>query len=68
MPRLWLQHGDQDTLVPYLQSEELARAMEARCPAVPLHYECAPGLAHTDPWFFTDENLRRVFRFLEETP
>lgn len=68
MPRLWLQHGDQDTLVPYLQSEELARAMKARCPAVPLHYECAPGLVHTDPWFFTDENLRRVFRFLEETP
>lgn len=64
MPRLWLQHGSADDLVPPAQSEELAEVVRRKCPQLPFFFETAEGKGHTDPWFFSDENVARIMEFI----
>lgn len=62
-PRILLQQGDKDTLVPYLQSERLYKAALEK--GTFIEYELVSGKVHTDPYFFTDENVERIIKFIE---
>lgn len=64
MPSLWLQHGLNDKLVPHEQSIELIEKMK-NYPNVKFAYELAENKEHTDPYFFTDENVERIVNFIE---
>ena len=64
MPNLWLQHGLNDKLVPYEQSVEIIEKMKAY-PNVRFSYELAENKEHTDPYFFSDENVERIVNFIE---
>ena len=65
MPKIWLQHGDQDKLVPYQQTIEFTEAVKEKYPETILHSEICEGKEHTDSYFFTDENLKRIIDFIE---
>lgn len=64
MPALFLQHGQSDNLVPHEQSLEIIEKMK-RYPNVKFYYEIAKGKEHTDPYFFTDENVAKMISFIE---
>ncbi|MCF0115887.1 MAG: alpha/beta hydrolase [Erysipelotrichaceae bacterium] len=63
MPNLWLQHGSADALLPYQQTIEV----EEKVKDFPIkkHIEIVEGKGHTDPYFFTDENVARIIEFIE---
>lgn len=63
MPPLFLQHGDQDTILPYDQSIEF---MNGYLKYGSNHYfEIAKDKQHTDPYFFSDENIDKMIKFVE---
>ena len=64
-PHFLIQHGRADNLVPYQQSVELARSL-ARCAGADrVQFGVIEGAGHGDPLFDTDENLARVYDFLD---
>jgi len=65
MPRIWIQHGDQDTLVPYQQTLEFSDAVKKQYPNAIMHSEICEGKQHTDAYFFSDENMSRIIKFIE---
>lgn len=63
MPNLWLQHGSSDKLLPFEQTLELGKAVEGI--DIKKHIEVVESKEHTDPYFFTDENVADIVRFIE---
>ena len=66
MPPLLIQHGRVDHLVPYQQSLIFAEALGRQVPRDRFELDILDGADHGDPAFETDENLERVFCFLEK--
>lgn len=66
MPRLFLQHGKNDALVPYQQSVNLIQAIDQLEKSPDYYFEIVEGKIHTDPYFFTDENVGKMINFLEK--
>lgn len=64
--KAWVQVGDEnDANVPYTQSENFAARLK-EVPGATVSYSQLPGAGHEDDAFYTEENLARVFAFLEE--
>lgn len=66
LPRIWIQHGQSDNMVPWQQSLQLSQAILNKVPKAKIHYEITEGKVHTDPWFFGKENLERILAFINE--
>ncbi|MGN1344209.1 MAG: alpha/beta hydrolase fold domain-containing protein [Traorella sp.] len=64
MPSLWLQHGLADQILPFQQSLEIIEKMK-QYPNIKFHYELCENKGHTDPYFFTKENVNRIISFIE---
>jgi acetyl esterase/lipase len=65
MAPILIQHGRMDPIVPFQQSIQLAEAIEARVGNDRFELDILDEAAHNDPLFETDENLDRVFGFIE---
>jgi dipeptidyl aminopeptidase/acylaminoacyl peptidase len=65
MAPILVQHGRADNLVPFQQSVQLAEAIEARVGTDRFELDLFDGAVHDDPHFTSDENLDRVFEFIE---
>lgn len=65
MPPVLVQHGTKDWVVPVQQSIEFARAIEERAGPGRCELDLLEGADHDDPAFFTDQNLARIFGFLD---
>jgi acetyl esterase/lipase len=66
IPPLWIQHGRKDHLVPFQQSVIFVRELERRLGPGRCEFEILDQADHADPLFETDENLERVFAFLDK--
>lgn len=60
------QHGDADDQVPYTQSENMVKALENVEGVAAVTFEKMSGLDHEDAGFYTQENLDRIVKFLDE--
>jgi acetyl esterase/lipase len=65
MAPILIQHGSADCIVPVQQSLELARAIEERVGRDRFELDIFEGAGHNDPVFETQENLDRVFDFID---
>ena len=66
-PSFFIQHGTDDANVPLLQSENLARALEAAIGIDKVSYHVIDGAGHGTSEFSSTENLDMVFTFLQRT-
>jgi acetyl esterase/lipase len=66
MPPLLIQHGRLDTLVPVQQSMMLVEKLEKYVSPDRFEFDIIEGAGHGDPLFETDENMQRVFSFLDK--
>jgi len=64
-PPLLIQHGRIDPLVPVQQSMILAQKLEEVVGHARFEFDILEDAGHGDPLFETDENLDRVFQFLD---
>ena len=64
-PPFLIQHGRVDNLVPYQQSVELAQSLAECAGAERVEFDILEQAGHGDPLFDTDENLQRVYGFLD---
>lgn len=65
MAPILIQHGRVDPIVPFQQSLQLAEAIEARMGREWFELDILDEAAHNDPLFETEQNLDRVFGFIE---
>ena len=65
MAAMLVQHGTADRLVPYQQSEEFVSGLQARGLGDRVRFISLQGAGHGDPLFAADENMARVFDFLD---
>jgi acetyl esterase/lipase len=65
MPPLLIQHGRLDTMVPVQQSMMFVEKLEKYVSHDRFEFDIIEGAGHGDPLFETDENLKRVFNFLD---
>ncbi len=65
MAPILIQHGTGDFMVPYQQSTEFARAIEERVGRDRFELDLFEGAVHQDPVFHTEENVARVFGFID---
>ncbi len=65
MPPLLIQHGRLDTVVPVQQSEIFAEKLEKFVSQDRFEFDILEGAGHSDPLFITEENMERVFSFLD---
>jgi acetyl esterase/lipase len=65
MAPILIQHGSADCLVPVQQSLEFARVIEERVGLDRFELDIFEGAGHDDPVFETEENLNRVFAFID---
>jgi acetyl esterase/lipase len=65
VPPILIQHGDADPLVPYQQSVDFAAAIERAVGGGRHEFDILEGAGHGTPEFGTEENMKRVFRFLD---
>jgi len=65
-PPFFIQHGRIDHLVPYQQSVNLAKRLEEAMGKEKVTLEIFPNTDHAGPAFFTEENLNKVFAFLDK--
>jgi dipeptidyl aminopeptidase/acylaminoacyl peptidase len=65
MPPLLIQHGRLDTLVPIQQSMMFVEKLEKYVSPDRFEFDIIEGAGHGDPLFETDENMGRVFAFLD---
>jgi acetyl esterase/lipase len=65
MPPILIQHGTADCTVPVQQSIEFARAIEERAGPDRFELDIFEGGVHDDLVFDSDENMDRVFGFLD---
>lgn len=66
-PAFYIQHGTADLLVPYSQGEAFNHALAQKLgpdkvPSVPI-----ADVGHGAPKFYTDDNMDKVFAFLDKT-
>jgi acetyl esterase/lipase len=66
MPPLLIQHGRLDTLVPVQQSMIFVEKLEKYVSKDRFEFDIVEGAGHGDPLFETDENMNRVFTFLDK--
>ena len=65
-PPFFIQHGRLDHLVPYQQSVNLANKLEKVIGKDKVTLELLPDSDHGGPGFSTEENLKKVFQFLDK--
>ena len=65
MPPLLIQHGRLDTMVPVQQSMIFVDKLEKYVSPERFEFDIIEGAGHGDPLFETDENMQRVFAFLD---
>lgn len=65
-PPFFIQHGRLDHLVPYQQSVNLAAKLGKVIGNDKVTMEVLPDSDHGGPGFSTEENLKKVFRFLDQ--
>jgi dipeptidyl aminopeptidase/acylaminoacyl peptidase len=65
MAPILIQHGSADCLVPVQQSLEFARVIEELVGSDRFELDIFEGAGHDDPVFESEENLNRVFAFIE---
>ena len=66
MPPLLIQHGRLDTTVPVQQSIMFVEKMEKYASPERFEFDILEGAGHSDPKFITEENMERVFSFLDK--
>lgn len=66
MPPILIQHGRLDTLVPVQQSMIFVEKLEKYVSPDRFEFDIIEGAGHADPLFETDENMNRVFAFLDK--
>jgi len=66
MPPLLIQHGSLDDLVPVQQSMMFVEKLEKYVSPDRFEFDIIEGAGHADPLFETDENMDRVFSFLDK--
>jgi len=66
MPPLLIQHGRLDDLVPVQQSMIFVEKLEIYVSPDRFEFDIIEGAGHADPLFETDENMERVFSFLDK--
>ncbi len=64
MPKIVLEHGTGDLMVPWLQSLEFFRKAVEEDPQADVSLRLYGQRAHTDPLFFTDEHIHDLFGVL----
>ena len=65
MPPILIQHGRLDPLVPVQQSICFAQELEKRVGPHRFEFDILENAGHGDPRFETEENMDRVFRFID---
>lgn len=65
MPPLLIQHGRLDTMVPVQQSIIFVEKLKKYVSPHRYEFDIIEGAGHGDPLFETDENMGRVFNFLD---
>lgn len=65
-PPFFIQHGLEDNVVPYQGSVELARKLGKAIGPEKVFLQLFPATSHYGKPFFTQENLNRVFSFLDK--
>jgi acetyl esterase/lipase len=65
-PPFFIQHGLNDPLVPYLQSVNFAKKLEQTLGKEKVILELIPDTGHGGPAFQTEQNLNKVFAFLDK--
>jgi len=65
IPPMLIQHGRLDPLVPVQQSMILAQRLEEIAGPGRLEFDILVNAGHGDPLFETDDNISRVFRFID---
>jgi acetyl esterase/lipase len=66
MPPIFLQHGTKDALVPFYNSIQFAEKVREVCGEGRARLELLLGAEHTDRRFETDENMEKVFAFIDQ--
>lgn len=66
MPPLLIQHGRLDTLVPVQQSMIFVEKLEKYVSHDRFEFDIIEGAGHGDPLFESNENMNRVFAFLDK--
>lgn len=64
----FIEHGDADVNVPYVQSERLYDALSEKYGAEKVTLKILKGAVHEDDAFYTEENLGEIIRFLDGIP
>jgi acetyl esterase/lipase len=65
MPPIVIQHGRLDAMVPVQQSIIFAQKLEQIVSPDRFEFDILEGAGHGDPQFESEDNLNRVFRFIE---
>ncbi len=65
MPPILIQHGRLDTMVPVQQSMMFVEKLEKYVGQDRFEFDILEGAGHGDPLFETDENMEKVFAFLD---
>jgi dipeptidyl aminopeptidase/acylaminoacyl peptidase len=65
MPPILIQHGRMDNMVPVQQSIMLVQKLEQCVSHDRFEFDILENAGHGDPLFETDENMNRVFRFID---
>lgn len=65
MPPMLIQHGRNDRVVPYQQSQNFVSKARACCGDDHIQYEILEGADHGDEMFSRKENLLKVYQFIE---
>jgi acetyl esterase/lipase len=66
MPPILIQHGRLDTLVPVQQSIIFVEKLKSYVSSGRFEFDIIEGAGHGDPLFETNENMNRVFSFLDK--
>jgi acetyl esterase/lipase len=66
MPPILIQHGRLDSLVPVQQSMTFAEKLGKYVSSDRFEFDILEGAGHGDPLFETEENMARVFSFLDK--
>lgn len=65
MPPILIQHGRMDNMVPVQQSIMLVQKLEQCVSHDRFEFDILENAGHGDPLFETDENMNRVFQFID---
>lgn len=65
IPPVFIQHGTGDEIVPMQQSIRFAISVNALCGEERVRMELVPNAIHSSVLFETEENLKKVFAFVE---